>query len=41
MGTKNNLRVAEVTVSYKTMVKAVDRPKISSSIETFQLLQSN
>lgn len=41
METKNNLRVAEVTVSYKTMVKAGDRPKISSSIETFQVLQSN
>ena len=41
METKQNLKVAEVQVSYKTMVKASDRPKIGSSIETFQVLQSN
>jgi len=41
METKQNLKVAEVQVSYKTMVKASDRPKISSSTETFQVLQSN
>ena len=41
METKQNLKVAEVQVSYKTMVKAGDRPKISSSVETFQVLQSN
>ncbi|OZA22826.1 MAG: DNA repair protein [Sphingobacteriales bacterium 17-39-43] len=34
METKQNLKVAEVIVSYKTMVKASDRPKISSSIES-------
>ncbi len=41
METKNNLRVAEVKVSYKTNVKASDRPKVSTSIEIYELLQSN
>ena len=41
METKQNLKVAEVQVSYKTKVKASDRPKINSSTEIFQLLQSN
>lgn len=41
METKNNVRVAEVQVSYKTKIKASDRPQINTSIEVFKVLQEN
>jgi len=36
-----NMKVAEVQLTYKTTVKASDRPKINSSEEAYRLLQSN
>lgn len=41
METKQNLKVAEVQVSYKTSVKASDRPQINSSIEVYKVLREN
>ncbi len=41
METKNNLRVAEVQVSYKTNVKASDRPQINTSIDVYRVLKDN
>jgi DNA repair protein RadC len=41
METKQNLRVAEVKLTYKTTVKATDRPQINSSIDVHRVLQSN
>ena len=41
METKNNLRVAEVQVSYKTKIKASDRPQINTSIDVYEVLQEN
>jgi len=35
------MKVAEVQLTYKTTVKASDRPKINSSEEAYRLLQSN
>ena len=41
METKQNLKVAEVMLSYKTAVKASDRPQINSSIEVYEVLREN
>ena len=41
METKQNLKVAEVQLSYKTTVKASDRPQINSSIDVYKVLQEN
>ena len=41
METKQNLKVAEVQLSYKTTVKASERPQINSSIEVYKVLQEN
>ena len=41
METKQNLKVAEVKISYMTTVKASDRPQINSSIDVQRMLQSN
>lgn len=35
------MKVAEVKLSYKTTVKASDRPRINTSEEAFRVLQSN
>jgi DNA repair protein RadC len=40
METKNT-RVAEVQITYKTTVKASDRPQISTSIDVFEVLKEN
>ena len=40
METKN-MKVAEVQLSYKTTVKASDRPQIRSSVDAYQVLQEN
>ena len=41
METKQNLKVAEVQLSYKTSVKASERPQINSSIDVYKVLQEN
>jgi len=41
METKNNLRVAEVKVSYSTKIKASDRPKVNTSTEIYEILQNS
>ena len=41
METKQNLKVAEVKLTYKTSVKASDRPQINSSIEVYKVLKEN
>ena len=41
METKQNLKVAEVMLSYKTTVKASERPQINSSIDVYRVLQEN
>ncbi|SDM62377.1 DNA repair protein RadC [Daejeonella rubra] len=41
METKQNVKVAEVKLTYKTTVKASDRPQISSSTDVYKVLQSN
>ena len=41
METKQNLKVAEVQLSYKTTVKASERPQINSSIDVYKVLQEN
>lgn len=41
METKQNLKVAEVMLSYKTTVKASERPQINSSIDVYKVLQEN
>jgi DNA repair protein RadC len=41
METKQNLKVAEVKLTYMTTVKASDRPQINSSIDVQRMLQSN
>jgi len=41
METKQNLKVAEVKLSYKTTVKASDRPQINSSIDVYKVLREN
>ncbi len=41
METKQNLKVAEVKLTYKTIVKASDRPQINTSIEVYKVLREN
>ena len=41
METKQNLKVAEVKLTYKTTVKASDRPQINSSFDVHRVLQIN
>ena len=41
METKQHLKVAEVMLSYKTTVKASERPQINSSIDVYRVLQEN
>ncbi|MES2875800.1 MAG: JAB domain-containing protein [Bacteroidota bacterium] len=41
METKQNLKVAEVQLSYKTTVKASERPQINSSLDVYEVLQVN
>jgi len=41
METKQNLKVAEVKLTYITTVKASDRPQINSSIEVYKVLKEN
>ncbi|WP_276360591.1 JAB domain-containing protein [Daejeonella sp. H1SJ63] len=41
METKQNLKVAEVKLTYKTSVKASDRPQINSSVEVYTVLKEN
>lgn len=41
MESKQNLKVAEVKLTYKTTVKASDRPQINSSIDVHRVLQIN
>ncbi len=41
METKQNLKVAEVKLTYMTSVKASDRPQINTSHDVHRVLQSN
>ena len=41
METKQNLKVAEVKLTYMTTVKASDRPQINTSIEVYKVLKEN
>ncbi len=41
METKQNLKAAEVKLTYKTTVKPSDRPQINSSIEVYNVLREN